>query len=92
MNDTSDKDKGFSNNNKNRGQLYQQGTQQKQPLCRIDRIEADLNILDDDYMMSSLFRICKECGNDHSFKPSFNNVKTSVDIILQILSKKNSCC
>jgi|SRR5215212_1652259 len=66
MSHTFSEDKSFSNNTKD--QLHPQATQQKKPLGHIDRIEAELNILDDDYMMSSHFRICKECGNDHSFK------------------------
>lgn len=84
--------KGFSNNNnKTKDQLHQQETQQKQPVGHMDRIEAELNILDDDYMMSSPFRICKECGNDHSFKPNFECAKTSIEVIFQFLSKKNYC-
>jgi hypothetical protein len=70
--------------------IYPQQAQQKQSLNQIDPITTDLNILDDDYMMSSPFRICKECGNDHSFRPNFKSVKTSNDIILQLLHKKNN--
>src|SRR5215208_303530 len=66
-----------------------QQAQQKQPVNQIDPVKTDLNILDDDYMMSSPFRICKECGNDHSFKPNFKIAKTTNDIILQLLRKKN---
>lgn len=69
--------------------LSQQATQQKQPLDHRDRIEAELNILDYDYIMSSPFRICRECGNDHSFRPNFESTKLSVDIIFQLLSQEN---
>jgi hypothetical protein len=76
-----------NNNKKTKHKLSQQGTQQKQPLGHIDRIEAELNILDDDHMMSSPFRICRECDNDHSFKPNFESIKTSIEIISKSLSK-----
>jgi hypothetical protein len=74
-----------------KNKLQAQQGQQKQLVYQSDTIQTELNILDDDYMMSSPFRICKECGNDHSFKGNFEIAKTSVDIILQLLSKKNYC-
>ena len=74
-----------------KNKLQAQQKQQKQLVYQIDTIETEPNILDDDYMMSSPFRICKECGNDHSFKPNFKSVKTSIDVIFQFLSKKNYC-
>jgi hypothetical protein len=81
-------DKGFSNN-KTKDQLHQQATLQKQSLGQIDPLEAELNILDDDYMMSSPFRICEQCGIDHSFKPNFERTNTSIEIIFKLLGQKN---
>src|SRR5215212_5926197 len=59
---------------KNKLQVQQE--QQKQLVYQLDTIQTELNILDDDYMMSSPFRICKECGNDHSFKGNDPEVPT----------------
>lgn len=33
--------------------------------------------------------ICKICGQDHSFKPTFEIVITSIDVIPQLLQKNN---
>lgn len=74
-----------------KNKLQAQQIQQKQLVYQIDTIETELNILDDDYLMSSPFRICKECGNDHSFKGNFEIAKTSVDVIFNFQSKKNYC-
>jgi hypothetical protein len=32
--------------------------------------------------------LCKVCGNDHSFRPTFEGVRTSIDIIPELLSKQ----
>jgi hypothetical protein len=31
--------------------------------------------------------ICKMCGHDHSFTPTFEGVKTSIDIISELFGK-----
>jgi hypothetical protein len=35
--------------------------------------------------------ICEQCGQDHSFRPSFEDVKTSIDIIPQLLARRKEC-
>jgi hypothetical protein len=32
-------------------------------------------------------QICKECGHDHGFRPSFKDLKTSIDVIPLLLQK-----
>jgi hypothetical protein len=32
-------------------------------------------------------KICKECGHDHGFRPSFKDLKTSIDVIPLFLQK-----
>jgi hypothetical protein len=60
----------------------------KQPAVgKIDPIEEDLMVFDDDYMMTCSDRICSQCGNDHSFKNNFKGVKTSIDTVPEIFSK-----
>jgi hypothetical protein len=34
-------------------------------------------------------RLCKECGNDHDFNPSFDDVKTTIDLIPELLMPRN---
>ena len=36
--------------------------------------------------------ICKQCGLDHSFRPSFEDVKTSIDIIPGLLAPRKKQC
>jgi hypothetical protein len=31
--------------------------------------------------------ICKECDHDHSFRPPFDNLRTSIDIIPMLMKK-----
>jgi hypothetical protein len=31
--------------------------------------------------------VCEECGHDHSFRPSFKDVKTSIDVIPLLMKK-----
>jgi hypothetical protein len=31
--------------------------------------------------------ICNECGEDHGFKPTFDDVKTSIEVIPELLEK-----
>ncbi|MGB6529292.1 MAG: hypothetical protein WBF33_14390 [Candidatus Nitrosopolaris sp.] len=31
--------------------------------------------------------ICKECGHDHGFRPSFKDVKTSIDVIPLLIQR-----
>jgi hypothetical protein len=31
--------------------------------------------------------LCEECGQDHDFKPTFDDVKTSIDTIPKLLEK-----
>jgi hypothetical protein len=33
-------------------------------------------------------RICEQCGNDHDFNPSFDGVKTSMDILPELLTRR----
>jgi hypothetical protein len=35
-------------------------------------------------------KICKVCGNDHTFKNNFQNVRTSIDAIPELLQTKNN--
>ncbi len=35
-------------------------------------------------------RICEQCGGDHDFEPTFDDVKTSIDIIPGLLNYKRS--
>jgi hypothetical protein len=60
----------------------------KQPVGKIDPVEEDLIVFDDDYMMTCPDRICSQCGNDHSFRNNFEGVKTSIDFIPELLSNK----
>jgi hypothetical protein len=39
----------------------------------------------DDMILSCCDSICIECGNDHSFRPNFEGVVTSIDAIPKIL-------
>ena len=32
--------------------------------------------------------ICEQCGQDHSFRPSFEGIKTSIDIIPELLEPR----
>ena len=59
-------------------------------LSQIDNIEEELMVSDNDFLMSSSDRICSECRIDHSFRPNFEGVKTSIDIIPQLLQRKNN--
>lgn len=45
---------------------------------------------DYDFLLSDSKRICIECGNDHSFRPNFEGVKTSIDIISELQRNYNS--
>jgi hypothetical protein len=66
-------------------EAHQQPTQK---LSQIDNIEEELMVSDNDFLMSCSDRICSECRIDHSFRPNFEGVKTSIDIIPQILQRK----
>jgi hypothetical protein len=68
-------------------ETHQQPTQK---LSQIDNIEEELMLSDNDFLMSYSDRICSECGIDHSFRPNFEGVKTSIDIIPQLLQRKNN--
>jgi hypothetical protein len=35
-------------------------------------------------------QICPECGCDHSFRPNFDGVKTSIDVIPELLKRPNN--
>jgi hypothetical protein len=66
---------------------------QEQPLrklIQIDNIEEELMVSDNDFLMSCSDRICLECGCDHTHRPTFETVKTSIDIIPQLLQRKNN--
>ena len=66
---------------------------QEQPLRKlnpIDNIEEELTVSDNDFLMSCSDRICPECGCDHTHRPTFETVKTSIDIIPQLLQRKNN--
>jgi hypothetical protein len=60
----------------------------KRPVGKIDPVELDLMVFDDDYMMTCSDRICSQCGNDHSFKNNFKDVKTSIDALSELLFPK----
>ena len=75
----------FKTDQKNCVRLQQ--TQNKQKLRKIDPMEQELMVIDDDYLMSSPFRICSECGQNHSIRNNFEGVKTSLDTITEFLSK-----
>jgi hypothetical protein len=47
-----------------------------------EEIEKELSIIFDS-------QICVECGQDHSFKNSFENVKTSIDYLPVLLREYN---
>lgn len=47
-------------------------------------------VLDQDFTSLTSDNICPECGIDHSFRPNFEGVKTSIDIIPQLLQRKNN--
>jgi hypothetical protein len=32
--------------------------------------------------------VCKICGHDHSYKPNFDNVKSSIDMILELIKRR----
>jgi hypothetical protein len=32
-------------------------------------------------------QLCKECGHDHGFRPSFKDLKTSIDVIPLLMKK-----
>ena len=73
--------------------IYVDKETQKQPLLKlsqIDDIEEELMVSDNHFLMSCSDRICPECGIDHSFRPNFEGVKTSIDIIPQLLQSKNN--
>jgi hypothetical protein len=36
--------------------------------------------------------ICQQCGQDHSFWPSFEDVNTSIDIIPELLAPRKEQC
>lgn len=39
----------------------------------------------DDQMLFIPNRTCKECGRDHKYRPTFEHVKTSVDVIPELI-------
>jgi hypothetical protein len=39
------------------------------------------DIVSEDFPAASFTRVCETCGNDHSFRPTFEDVKTSIEII-----------
>jgi hypothetical protein len=53
-------------------------------ICLDDTIPDSIK-KDNDVMMSCPDRICKECGNDHSFRGNFEGVITSIDLIPELL-------
>jgi hypothetical protein len=72
---------------------YLENETQQQPLQRlsqINNIDEELIVFDNDFLMSCTRRICLECGSDHSFRPTFEGVKTSIDILPKLLQRKNS--
>jgi hypothetical protein len=40
--------------------------------------------IDDDMTLRCCNSICAECGNDHSFQPNFEGIRTSIDAIPKI--------
>jgi hypothetical protein len=54
---------------------------QRQMLTDSTNVDLDL----EQYLCSD--RICEQCGNDHNFNPSFEGVKTSMDIIPGLLAR-----
>jgi hypothetical protein len=54
---------------------------QRQMLTDSTSVDLDL----EQYLCSD--RICEQCGNDHNFNPSFEGVKTSMDIIPGLLAR-----
>jgi len=72
---------------------YVDNKSQQQPfqrLSQIDNIDEELIVFDNDFLMSCTSRICSECGSDHSHRPTFEGVKTSIDILSKLLQRKNS--
>jgi hypothetical protein len=66
---------------------------QEQPLrklSQIDDIEEELMVSDSDFLMSCSYRICPECGIDHSFRPNFEGIKTSIGMVSKLLEGKNN--
>lgn len=53
-------------------------------------IPTEWMVLDQDFTSLTADNICQECGIDHSFQPNFEGVKTSIDIIPQLLQRKNN--
>jgi hypothetical protein len=47
-------------------------------------------VLDQDFTSLTADNICPECGIDHSFRPNFEGVKTSIDVIPQLLQSKHN--
>jgi hypothetical protein len=47
-------------------------------------------VLEKEFTPLTADNICPECGTDHSFRPNFEGFKTSIDIIPQLLQRKNN--
>jgi hypothetical protein len=70
--------------------IHKETQEQPSGKSQIDDIEEELIIYDNDFLMSSTDRICEQCGSDHSYKPNSERVSTSIDIIRELLQRKNS--
>jgi hypothetical protein len=53
-------------------------------LDRNNRYNSIKEAEEDDKYLSCLDRICKECGQDHSFTNNFEGVKTSIDALTEL--------
>jgi len=62
----------------------------KGQLQKLTNIEEELLVIYNDFLISGFDRICQECGCDHSYKPKFKGVKTSIEIISELWGKYNS--
>jgi hypothetical protein len=64
-----------------------------------DAIQTDIKVTKNRHTRSSWYtnytngleakkeEICEECGHDHSFRPSFEDVNTSIDVIPLLIQK-----
>lgn len=44
-------------------------------------------LLENEFVVQDADRICETCGNDHSFRPDFEGVKTSIDVIPELIQR-----
>ncbi len=59
----------------------------------VKNIDKDFSIINIDDILSIFVdsnEACKECGCDHSFRPTFKNTKTSIDVIRSLFQVERS--